>query len=204
MLPRLWVLAFVTIASVTLSAQAGQAPFVGDEGLEPRERRIEASLGTNSVGAALRLGYPRRTGVSGVASVRTQWQGGWTTVGVGGCYRVFGGYPFRMVLRADVEAGFGPIHGPSVALRAIPGVAAEVGREGRVAGALGVSLPVSLFVLPDRALTRDLSYDAVLSAPIRDRWRAGLGFTITQVDQVDDSPWSTYQVNVMAGLARWL
>lgn len=183
---------------------AGQAPFVGDEGLEPRERRVEVSAGTDALALAYRVGYPRRTGVSGVVSLRTQWQGAWTTAGAGATYRLFGGYPLRAVIRLDAEVGVGPVHGPSLGLRFVPGVAAEVGREGRVEASVGASAPLSYFVLPEAVLKREIAWDGVLSVPVRDRWRAGAGVVLTQVSQGVESPWTTFRVNAFVGVARWL
>lgn len=200
-------LAAALLVALSLSggpALAGQAPTVGDEGLEPRERRVEATLGSESLNLVYRHGYARRTGGSGTLSVQTNWRGGFTALGAGATYRLFGGYPLRLILRADLQLGLGPAHGPSLGGRFVPGVAAEVGREGRISAAVGLSAPLTAFVLPERSFERAAALDGVLSAPVRDRWRASVGLIVTQHTQAGEVGWPTYTVNAFIGLARWL
>lgn len=196
--------AFTALLSWAGPAWAGSWSVVGDEGLEPNERRVEAGLGSESLSVTWRRGYVRRTGVSTVLTAQSRWQGGYTAVGAGGSYRVFGGYPLRLVVRASVELGLGPVHGPSLGATFVPGVAAEVGREGRVTAAVGAAAPLSFYVLPETAALRGLAFDGVVSAPVRDKWRVGVGLRIGQQGMTSGEPFSVYDVDAIIGIARWL
>lgn len=188
------------------SLALGQSrPFVGDEGLEPGERRGEVSLGTQGMAALYRIGY-KRSGLTFVYGIERSHVGGFTAAGAGVAYRLLEGYPLRVVGRLYGELGAARLGGLSLGAKAIPGVDVELGREGGACFTLGSRGALGLFVKPEAGLTLDFMLDGTLSIPLGDTWRGALGAQVQTGSLPLDSSRSgltTLSTEFLFALARW-